>query len=258
MCLVQILEAEWYSPGFFVSATIFWSCASRADTLFRDSLIIFELTMRTTSYINQAFMGLKICFITLALLFATSVYASQDFPETPEATIEFVSTELLSSLQELASLYDESPEDFYAGIDRIVAPWIDFDAFYKGVMGRKYYTSASKEQRERFKGVFHTSLIETYGKGLLGVEETKFEVAPAAPPKKPGGSVHVEQTLFSGSGRIAVVYTMGQGEDGRWKLKNVVLEGINLGKTFRNQFARSARENSEDLDLVIDGWSSES
>lgn len=214
--------------------------------------------MRTISSINRAFVSLRVCFITMACLWAaTPVHADDGFPKTAEATIDFVSTELLSSLEELSSKYDESPEEFYAGIDKIVSPWIDFDAFYKGVMGRKYYTSASKEQRERFKGVFHTSLIETYGKGLLGVEETKFEIAPAAPPKKPGDSVHVEQTLFSGSGRIAVVYTMGQAEDGRWKLKNVVLEGINLGKTFRNQFARSARENAEDLDLVIDDWSSE-
>ena len=192
---------------------------------------------------------------------AAAVCIAQDqpeaYPETAHETIELVTTSLLTDLQALQLVYDASPEQFYQGIDSIVSPWIDFDAFYKGVMGRKYYTAASEEQRTRFKAVFHASLIQTYAKGLLGVEETKFEVAPAKPPTKPGGSVHVQQTLFSGSGRIAVVYTMGQAEDGRWRLKNVILEGINLGKTFRNQFARSARENAENLDLVIEGWSAD-
>jgi len=216
--------------------------------------------MRTIQDIRRVFL------VAIFSLLTAAVSVAQDeplnelklFPDTPHETIELVSAELLSELQNLLIVYDESAENFYAGIDDIVSPWIDFDAFYKGVMGRKYYTAASQSQRDRFKEVFHQSLIQTYGKGLLGVEETRFEVAPSKAPKKPGGSTHVEQTLFSGSGRIAVVYTMGQAEDGRWRLKNVVLEGINLGKTFRNQFARSARENSENLDLVIDGWLSES
>lgn len=209
--------------------------------------------------VKKAYQALAICFIAVVSLSAATVgHSSEDFPETAEATIDLVSTELLSSLKGLSELYDESPEKFYAGIDGIVSPWIDYDAFYKGVMGRKYYTVATQEQRDRFKQVFQTSLVQTYGKGLLGVEETRFELAPPKPPSGKTGAVQVEQTLFSGTGRLVVLYTMGQKEDGRWRLKNVILEGINLGKTFRNQFARSAREHQEDLDRVIESWSSES
>lgn len=221
--------------------------------------------MRTIQSIRRAFCVVAFSLLTISLAnlgFAegkTAVVST--YPETPHATIELVSTELLGGLQDLLVVYDESVEDFYAGIDAIVSPWIDFDAFYKGVMGRKYYTDASPEQRARFKEVFHKSLIETYGKGLLGIEETRFEVTPPkqsndSTSDKKRKSVPVEQVLFSGSGRVVVVYTMGQAEDGRWRLKNVILEGINLGKTFRNQFARSAREHSGDINLVIENWSS--
>lgn len=212
------------------------------------------LTSRSIRRVLCAFLS---PFVFSLVTLAAQAAQAEDFPATAEASIEQVSTELLSELQALSVVYETSVEDFYAGIDRIVSPWIDYDSFYKGVMGRTYYTAATQDQRDRFKTVFHKSLIETYGKGLLGVEETNFELEPPKKPAEQGASVHVQQTLFSGSGRIVVVYTMGQVENGKWLLKNVILEGINLGKTFRNQFARSAREHSEDLDAVIANWSPE-
>ena len=219
--------------------------------------------VRGAQGIKAAFCALVLAVLVIATPVASNSFAGDDvpvapdFPETADATIELVSRNLLSGLQDLLSVYDESPEDFYAGIDTIVSPWIDYDSFYRGVMGRKYYRAASREQRDLFKEVFHQSLIETYGKGLLGIEETRFEVTPPRESARGARSVAVEQILFSGSGRVVVVYSMGQSADGRWRLKNVILEGINLGKTFRNQFARSAREHSEDLDLVIQRWASE-
>jgi phospholipid transport system substrate-binding protein len=36
---------------------------------------------------------------------------------------------------------------------------------------------------------------------------------------------------------------------------NVIVNGINLGLTFRNQFDQAMRDNSRDYDAVIDGWS---
>lgn len=196
-------------------------------------------------------------FTLLVSFFSAFSYAEEEFPKTAHETIGQVSEELLSQLEILFETYEESADKFYAEIDQIVSPWIDYDSFYKGVMGRKYYTEATQQQRDKFKAVFQKSLIETYGKGLLGVEETDFEIEPPSGPVEAGKSVPVKQTLFSGTGRIVVIYTMGQAEDGRWRLKNVILEGINLGKTFRNQFARSAREFEENLDLVIENWAPE-
>jgi len=50
-----------------------------------------------------------------------------------------------------------------------------------------------------------------------------------------------------------VSYTMVQ-LDGQWKLRNVIINGINVGKLFRDQFADSMQRNGNDLDKTIDGW----
>jgi phospholipid transport system substrate-binding protein len=36
---------------------------------------------------------------------------------------------------------------------------------------------------------------------------------------------------------------------------NVIVNGINLGLTFRNQFDQSMRDNNRDYDAVIRNWS---
>lgn len=44
-------------------------------------------------------------------------------------------------------------------------------------------------------------------------------------------------------------------DDDQWKVVNVIVNGINLGLTFRNQFDQAMRDNGRDYDAVIDGWS---
>jgi phospholipid transport system substrate-binding protein len=51
---------------------------------------------------------------------------------------------------------------------------------------------------------------------------------------------------------------MARKKTGQWMVVNVVINGINLGKTFRNQFVQSAQRAGGDVDQVINGWSSES
>ena len=47
---------------------------------------------------------------------------------------------------------------------------------------------------------------------------------------------------------------MGQNKSGDWRLLNVIIESVNLGEVYRDQFLASAREHDGDLDAVIDNW----
>ena len=44
---------------------------------------------------------------------------------------------------------------------------------------------------------------------------------------------------------------------GNWLVENVIVNGLNLGSTFRTQFEQSAQQYGGDLDQVIANWSSE-
>ena len=47
---------------------------------------------------------------------------------------------------------------------------------------------------------------------------------------------------------------MGQYKDGSWRLRNLIIETINLGEIYRYQFAALAVEADDDLDQVISQW----
>jgi phospholipid transport system substrate-binding protein len=51
-----------------------------------------------------------------------------------------------------------------------------------------------------------------------------------------------------------VLYQMGQEKSGEWRLLNVIIESVNLGEVYRDQFLASAREQNGDLDKVIENW----
>jgi phospholipid transport system substrate-binding protein len=68
----------------------------------------------------------------------------------------------------------------------------------------------------------------------------------------------VKQEIRSTDTVYPLEYSMARKKTGQWMVVNVVINGINLGKTFRNQFVQSAQRAGGDIDQVINGWSSES
>jgi phospholipid transport system substrate-binding protein len=54
-----------------------------------------------------------------------------------------------------------------------------------------------------------------------------------------------------------VFFSLYQGKEGNWLVENVIVNGLNLGSTFRTQFEQSAQQYGGDLDQVIANWSSE-
>ena len=92
---------------------------------------------------------------------------------------------------------------------------------------------------------------------MLTVEDTGYEIDPPQPGDEEKSSVAVRQTLYSSAEKVRVVFNMRRNAEGRWQFRNVNLEGVNLGGTFRNQFKRAAEEFDGDIDQVIENWSSD-
>ena len=45
--------------------------------------------------------------------------------------------------------------------------------------------------------------------------------------------------------------------DEEWKIVNIIINGVNLGLTFRNQFQALAISHNDDIDLTIENWVSD-
>lgn len=190
--------------------------------------------------------------------------------EKPAATAQEVVNDttqrVMAVVVEASEYADEDPERYYQQVQAILDPVIDFRGFARSVMGpyasSERYRSLDaqgqgrlRDQLDRFTEVMRVGLVRTYSKGLLAYGGSRIEVFAASDEEEAKGRASVRQLIYSGQPEPYVLfYQMGRSKSGEWQLRNVIIESVNLGEIYRNQFEASARKNDGDLDAVIDGW----
>ena len=134
---------------------------------------------------------------------------------------------------------------------------IDFRRVAASVMGKKYYLLATKEQRAQFVEIFKDSLLDTYAETLAqwgdSTISTQFQDDFSYKELK---TVEVKQTLDTGSSKYPISYKLRKDKEG-WKIINIIINGVNLGLTFRNQFQALAISNNEKIESTLDNWVSD-
>ena len=190
-----------------------------------------------------------VAFCLAAMLVAPALAA----PPAHEV-VQQTTTKLLDDLQANKAQYRSDPAAFYAALDRILGPVVDVEGISRGVMTVRYSRQASAEQMTRFEDNFKQSLMQFYGNALLEYNNQGIRVLPAAGQQDPQRTA-VNMEIVDGNGTVyPLSYTMVM-EGGNWKMRNVIINGINFGKLFPDQFAQSMQNNRNDLDKVIDTWS---
>ena len=188
----------------------------------------------------------------LVLLSALAAAAASD----PRVLIRETADTLIGVIKDGKTYFDKDPQRFYTSVEKVLNPTIDFDTFSRGVMA-VYYKRATPAQRDQFEATFKSGLIRTYAKALLDFGDESIVVLPADRPSKQPDRDSVKMEVHSKEGKVyPVIYSMRLGDDGSWRMYNIIINGINIGLTYRNQFASAmnAPENKGSLDAVINGW----
>lgn len=185
----------------------------------------------------------------------------------PYEVVAGTTEELVKEIEAAREYYDEDPERFNQRVREMLDEVVDFQSFARGVMGRygsrAYYQSLQSEEAKarfrdrviRFTESFKDGLINTYAKGLLAFNGNRIEVLPLAEDADLSGSVGVRQHIYGDRPKpYEVVYTLRKDSNGEWKLRNVIIEGLNLGRIYQNQFNAAVRTHDGDIDKVIDNW----
>jgi phospholipid transport system substrate-binding protein len=207
--------------------------------------------------------------IALMVLAGPFPVASAQTATNPGSAHEVVkkATESIMEVVRAAPEYvDEDPERYYAQVQSVLDPVIDFRGFARGVMGpyasSERYRSLDEAGREqlrnqldRFTEVMRTGLVKTYSKGLLAFGGSRIEIGDSVEESPDDRRTTVTQLIFSENTQpYVVMYQMGMGKDRVWKLRNMIIESVNLGEIYKNQFEASARKYEGDLDQVIENW----
>jgi phospholipid transport system substrate-binding protein len=199
-------------------------------------------------------IGTKRLLLCATVLLLAS--GSNAAPTDARAMIQTTTDQLLAVIKDGKGYFDTDPERFYKAVEKVLDPAIDFDTFSRGVMAVNY-KKATPTQRDQFEATFKTGLIRTYGKALLSFTDEKISVLPADRPQTQPDKDSVKTEIVSKEGKVyPVIYSMRLDKDGQWRVYNIIINGINIGLTYRNQFASSmkAPENKGSLDAVINAW----
>ncbi|MCU1715653.1 phospholipid-binding protein MlaC [Pseudomonas sp. 5P_3.1_Bac2] len=172
---------------------------------------------------------------------------------TAHDVVQQTTDTLLSDLKANKELYRHDPGAFYTALNNILGPVVDVDGISRGVMTVRYSRQATPAQMQRFEENFKRSLMQFYGNALLEYNNQDIRVLPVTGQQDPQRT-SVNMEIKDGNGTIyPLSYTMVN-ETGAWRMRNVVINGINIGKLFRDQFAQSMQNHHNNLDQVIDTW----
>ncbi len=192
--------------------------------------------------------------LLLALPLATATTAQAADSGNPQQMVQDATNALLARITKEKDTLKKDPQALYRLVDENITPFMDTDGIARRVMGQ-YFRQATPEQQTEFARVFKQSLIRTYAKGLTAYENQKIVFKPY----KPGADskkAQVDVDVYGNGGQIYPVnFQLQQDKAGAWKVQNLILNGIPLGLTFRNQFAAAVESNRGSIDKAIAGWS---
>ncbi|MBL4584683.1 MAG: ABC transporter substrate-binding protein [Pseudomonadales bacterium] len=199
----------------------------------------------------------KIAFFT-PLLVVISLLPGLAQAETvhPQQVIQNVTDQLLALLEHTKQDATAEPNNpaFLAKLEVILDPAIDYEKFSKGVMG-KYYRKSNDLQHQQFITVFKKSLFAAYGNAFMALDSTNITIQNYKKPLIKKATIKMD--VHTSGGKIfPVSYSMHLTKKGEWKVKNVIVNGMNLGLTFKNQFL-GLMSKHRDIDKAIQNWSSD-
>jgi len=182
--------------------------------------------------------------------------AQHDFSEFPaHHIVQDVQNNLLTTVSDFEGRLESDEKAFLAAVEVILKPIVDFNYIARGVMGG-YSDKIQPAQKTQFTEVFKGGLVSTYAKGMAAYADRDIEILPPKGDISGQKRINVAQEV-RGEGVNRVSYTMKLNRAGEWKLVNIVLNGINLGITFRTQFYQAMKKNDGNIDKVIADWSTE-
>ena len=188
-------------------------------------------------------------FIVLAM---TGIVNAQQMSAV--GTAELGVNTLLETVAESKDLFLSDRDRYFANVEAVLNTFVDFNAVAEVVMNR-FADGASFDQTERFADILRNTLTRFYGASLASYNGEELVFLPSSNAgDDPRADTVVGMELRGSDSNLRLQYQMFINENDEWKLKNLSLAGINLGRQYFGQFSALMSEHENDIDLVLDNW----
>ena len=192
-------------------------------------------------------------FLTkIFIIFSLSQPLASDDNENAFNFINENAVYFLTIIKTEGSKYEEKPDEFKEKLKNIWEPMVDVGLVSRLILSKAYGT-ATKEQILLFQTRTKKLLLDTYITALLEFEDYELETSRKIKENK-NKTLEVEINFFSASDSFKAKFTLYKNKQGELKIINIIIDGINLGLTFRNQFQDNLKNENYDLDKAIETW----
>jgi len=202
--------------------------------------------------------------LTTSILFSTAALAAPTAKDA-EQLISTTSDEINAIVEGASTYFDTDPDRYYQQIGATLDPHVDYDTFARGVMGhiasKRYVESLPEGERAaaranlpKFRDVLHDTLVKGYGKVFYNYAGSQYAIKSTELIGS-GDRASVTQTVIDPQKKqYELQYTLNhQGETG-WKIQNVIVDGINMGQSYRAQFEEALDLYKGNVSDVIKNW----
>ncbi len=142
-------------------------------------------------------------------------------------------------------------EELRARFEKLYEEGFDSPAIGRFVLGR-YWKKASKEEREKFQGLFNTFVVQTYATKFRHYGGETFTVTGSQQPE--GGSTFVISSKVqqpSGAPPIVLSWRVSKSDDA-YKIYDITVEGVSMIDTQRSEFTSVIRSGGGKIEALID------
>ena len=192
----------------------------------------------------------------VSMLVVSTVYMSSLQGQSMSAleTAKLGVNTLLETAIDSKSLFLTDREQYFEEIESVLESFVDFNAVARVVMSR-FDDQATEDQRTRFADILKSSLTRFYGASLVSYQGEELIFLPQEEKESnPRDDVVVSMELTGGSMELQLQYQMFINDSDDWKLKNLSLAGINLGRQYFAQFSALMTEHGNNINSVLDNW----
>jgi phospholipid transport system substrate-binding protein len=189
--------------------------------------------------------------VLIAMAFLVGNVYSAALP-APHQLVQESVDEVLAVVRQIdstANIATEDVNEFLVTLEPVVA----FDAIARAVVG-SHGSALNDTQQSRFSEKFKRTMTRFYMESMVtfGVQDVTVRQPQDFDASAPRARVRMDAVDRRGNA-YEINYTMVN-SDGQWQMQNMIVDGVNVGLTYRNQFDSAMSTNDGDVDRVIQNW----
>jgi len=186
--------------------------------------------------------------VLLLLLYSASTLAVNIPQDDPKRLVHELSQSLVDAIDANRQKFEENPSEIKRFADENVLPYIDTPKMARYVMAQ-FWKQASEEQQNAFVEAFTNTLLRSYSTSILKLKVSRMVVLNAIETHKGRVSVATEVTQNDGNVTKVVYRLFLNGDDQKWYLYDVSIEGVSMLLNYRKSYASEFQKKG--IDNVI-------